>query len=237
MDASKGGISGNKVLVQEINPCNIGIELTQGCHLGPPDQLRNQNRECPGSWCKCTRHSSNCLRWSPPNLRRTDFGRRNFLTINAHSHDSGRNIIFEEPVHDSLIVATNLPNSITNLAKTSTNRIIPCRPIGFNVPTPKLPHIGKNRYQRTAVSNRNPYPHIGQRFQLGVDKRQRKYSNCLCWTVCRAMLGTGTWWSDPAHLHGGAWMAMASVKVGMRVKRLLFGLQHIISVSLHLQHI
>ena len=49
MDASKGGISGNKVLVQEINPCNIGIELTQGCHLGPPDQLRNQNRECPGS--------------------------------------------------------------------------------------------------------------------------------------------------------------------------------------------
>ena len=47
MDASKGGISDNKVLVQEINLCNIGIELTQGCHLGPPDQLRNQNRNAP----------------------------------------------------------------------------------------------------------------------------------------------------------------------------------------------
>ena len=150
MDASEGGISGNKVLVQEINACNIGIELTQGCHGNHVDVtwihltslgIKIGNTQAPDVSAHVIQATVSGDLPQASGLQ--FFGRRNFLTINAHSHDSGRNIIFEEPAHDNLIVATNLPNGITNLAKTSTHRIIPCWPIGFNIPTPNFPTSGE----------------------------------------------------------------------------------------------
>lgn len=206
------------------------------CHLGPPNQLRNQNRECPGLWCKCTRHSEATVSGDLPQTSGVQvFGRRNFLTINAHSHDSGRNIIFEKSAHDSPIVATNLPNGITNLAKTPTNRIIPCWPIGFNVPTPNFPTSGET------VINEQPYQiEILILTSGNVSSWGLTDANGNTQTVC-AGLSAGQCLvlepGDQIHSHGGAWMEMASVKVGMWMKHLLFGLQHIISVLLHSQHI
>lgn len=159
MDCSDGGgINGNKILIPEINACDLGIHITQGCSAN----------HIEATWIHLTNLGIKIGDAQSPNVGEhiiqagvsgdlpetagvQIFGQRNFLTISAHAHDEGKNVIFEGPAKDNLIVAVNLANGITNNATIPTNRIISTWPIGFSVDTPSVPASGEK------VVNRHPY--------------------------------------------------------------------------------
>jgi len=158
MDAKSGGISGNKILIQEINACDLGIHITQGCHtnLLYATWIHLTNLGIKIGDAKAPNVSEHIIQAGisgdlPKTTGVQIFGQRNFLTISAHGHDAGKNVIFEGPSRENLIIAVNLAEGITNNASIPTNRIIPTWPIGFSVATPPVPASGEE------VVNRHPY--------------------------------------------------------------------------------
>ena len=158
MDASRGGISANRIGIGEINACDVGIHMTQGCN----------GNDIEATWIHLTNLGIRIGDAGSPNasansikagisgdLQGTQgvqiFGQRNLLTIRAHGNGPGQNVIFEEPARDNLIIALELADGFTNNAKLPTNRIMPARPVGYSVETPPVPASGK------AVVNRHPY--------------------------------------------------------------------------------
>ncbi len=158
MDASSGGISANKVVIGEINACDLGVHLTQGC----------SGNDIEATWIHLTNLGMKIGDAGSPNasanaikagisgdLQGTRgvqiFGQRNLLTIRAHGNAPGQNVIFEEPARENLIIAVELAEGFTNNAKFPTNRIMPTRPGGYSVETPRFPASGK------AAVNRHPY--------------------------------------------------------------------------------
>ncbi len=158
MDASGGPISGNKVQVREINACDVGVHLTQGC----------SGNDIEATWIHLTNLGLRIGDEGSPNVRGNTikagisgdlkgtkgvqiFGQRNLLTINAHGNDPGQNMIFEETARDNLIIALDLADGFTNRAAIPTNRIIPACPVEFSLATPPIPASGEE------VVNRYPY--------------------------------------------------------------------------------
>jgi hypothetical protein len=80
------------------------------------------------------------------------FGQRNILTLDIILTAPDKNIVFGPEAADNIIHALNLPQGITNNARTPTNRIIPAEPVGFALDTPPVPPSDK------ALTNLHPYP-------------------------------------------------------------------------------
>lgn len=149
-----GGINGNKILMKEINACDIGVDVLSGCNSNHFDI----------TWSHLTNLGMRIGRGVSESIIRIGtsgdipgtsgvqmYGHRNFLTITAHNHEPGRNLIFEETAHDNLVFAVNLSEGITNNASRPTNRIITSYPVGYSIETPPVPESGKE------VVNRQPY--------------------------------------------------------------------------------
>lgn len=159
MDCTKGGgISGNRISLGEINACDLGIHLTEGCHGNHIEatwiHLANLGIRIGDD--QAANVSRNVIRAGvsgdlPGTTGVEIFGHRNFLTIEAHANDANRNIVFEKPARDNLIVGVDLPNGITNNAEVPTNRIRSTAPMGYSIGTPPMPPSGER------LVNRHPY--------------------------------------------------------------------------------
>ncbi len=158
MDGSAGAIAGNVVRIGEINACDVGVHLSTGCSGNDIEatwiHLTNLGVEIgdsrsPDVWGNTIKAS---VSGDLPGARGVQvFGHSNLLTICAHGHACGQNVIFEETARDNLIIGVKLADGFTNNAIHPTNRIIPSGPIGFSVETPGVPASGEE------VVNRLPY--------------------------------------------------------------------------------
>jgi hypothetical protein len=156
---SGGGIGGNKILIGEINACNIGIHLTEGCH----------SNRIEATWIHLTNLGIKIGDSESHNVNRNViqagisgdlpgttgvqiFGSGNRLIIEAHNHEPDRDIVFEKTSKENYIEAICIPNGITNNAEIPTNHIVPAQPGGFSISTPNIPPSGEiliNRYPHT----------------------------------------------------------------------------------------
>jgi hypothetical protein len=159
LDASKGGISGNKIFLNEINACRRGIYLTQGCgnntieaqwihltNLG----IRLGDPEAPGvSGNRVTAGISGDV---PKTTGVQVFGLRNTLIVDVFSSDPQRGLVLEPPAHDNLIISNHLAGGVTNQARKPTNRIITAAALGFDIPTPPVAAANSD------TVNSHPFP-------------------------------------------------------------------------------
>jgi len=149
-----GGINGNRILMKEINACDVGVDILTGCG----------SNHFEITWSHLTNIGMRIGRGVSENIIKIGssgdipntigvqiFGLRNFLTITAHNHAPGKNLIFEDTARDNLVFAVNLSEGITNNAKVPTNRIITSYPVGYSIETPPFPESGRE------LVNRQPY--------------------------------------------------------------------------------
>jgi hypothetical protein len=158
MDGSVGGIGGNKIFIYEINACEKGVVMTQGCngnnievtwsHLTTLG-MQVGSAEAPGvSGNRITGGFSCSL---PGGIGLQVFGQNNYFFVQLEAHDPNKNIILEPPARDNYFFAVTLPNGITNNASVPTNRLVLTHPVGYNVETPAIPKSGEE------IVNRNPH--------------------------------------------------------------------------------
>ena len=81
-------------------------------------------------------------------------GYENTYTLSWQSDfEAGKALVFGSGARDNLVYAMNLPtDGVTNNATRPTNRIIPLKPVGFNLTTPAVPE------NNVDVENRQSYP-------------------------------------------------------------------------------
>ena len=149
-----GGINGNTILMKEINACDIGVDILPGCSSNHFEITWSHLTNLGMRIGKGVSESIIKIGASGdvPNARGVQiYGQNNFLTLTAHNHAPGKNLIFEESARDNLIIAVNLSEGITNNAAVPTNRIISTSAIGYSIETPIVPESGKE------LVNREPY--------------------------------------------------------------------------------
>lgn len=161
MDASRGGISANRIGIGEINACDVGVHVTQGCSGNDIEatwiHLTNLGLRIgdAGSANVCGNTIKAGISGDLKGTKGVQiFGQGNLLTINAHGNDPGQNIVLEETARDNLIIGLDLADGFTNRAANPTNRIIPAHPVGFSVATPPFPAPGEeivNQYPYTVL--------------------------------------------------------------------------------------
>ena len=179
LDASVGPIAFNTFHITEINACHKGLVLEKGdVHSNVFELIFNHATNYPivvktGSYNRIKSLvdvAGTGIAASPIGLQILG-GHQNIFDMVIHSgFGSGRTnrpkgIVFGQDARDNLVYvkglshdgATGLPiiDGITNNARNSTNRIIPFRPVGFNILTPALPASGKileNRLSYTILA-------------------------------------------------------------------------------------
>jgi len=159
LDSSAGGISGNKIFVNEINGCRRGIYVMQGCgnntieaqwiHL---TNLAFQVGDAHGPNASGNRIIAGISGDIPKTTGLQVFGHHNTLIVDVFSADPGRGLVFEAPAHGNLVMSSNLAGGVSNHAQKPTNRIITASSLGRDVQTPPPPASG------TDVVNCHPFP-------------------------------------------------------------------------------
>jgi len=149
LDSTRGGVSGNKIFIVEINACRRGVYVTQGSgnntieaqwihltNLG----IQLGDPQAPG--VSGTRVTAGISGDIPTTTRVQVFGHHNTLWLDVFHADRQRALILEGPAHDNLILSANLAGGYTNGAAKPTNRLI-APPAAEGVETPPLPASGK----------------------------------------------------------------------------------------------
>lgn len=161
LDSSSGSITHNRIFLIEVVGCDKGVYLKGSgvfsndiqvifSHLNNTHlQIGDEESTPTSNRIAMNMSESQGISGS---IGADIFGQRNLLTLNVSQTEENKNVVFESEAKDNLIIAMNLSNGITSYAKTPTNKIISCWPIGFNVPTPAFPNSGEN------VVNTNYYP-------------------------------------------------------------------------------
>ncbi|MBI2844848.1 MAG: hypothetical protein HYX78_15755 [Armatimonadetes bacterium] len=160
LDGSSGSISANRITSGELNACDIGLYVTQGCsnnriqvpltHLcNIHVQLGDPDRPVAVSNVIDTHINSEGISESVGALI---YGQRNLLTLDVQQTAPGKNVVFGPTARDNIVTALNLPNGVTNNASVPNNRIIAAETGGFSVQTPSFPPSGEH------AANLNPFP-------------------------------------------------------------------------------
>jgi len=149
LDSARGGISGNKIFILEINGCRRGVCLTQGSgnntieaqwiHL---TNLGIQLGDAQAPGVSGNRIVAGISGDIPKTTGAQIFGHHNTLWLDVFHADPQRALILEGPAHDNLIFSANLAGGYTNRAMTPTNRLI-APPASGGVETPPLPPSGQ----------------------------------------------------------------------------------------------
>jgi len=149
LDSTRGGISGNRIFVIEINGCRRGVYVTQGSgnnaieaqwihltNLG----IQLGDPQAPGvSGNRVTAGISGDM---PNTTGAQVFGHNNTLWLDVFHADPERALVLEGPARGNLILSANLAGGVTNRASSPTNRLI--APFGLeSIRTPPLPPSGK----------------------------------------------------------------------------------------------
>lgn len=154
LDNSRGGISGNKFLLKEINACDIGVDVMGGCNGNHFDitwsHLTNLAMGIGPGTTECIIRLG-CSGDIPGTAGLELAGHRNFVTMTARAQEPGKNLILGPTARDNLVYAISLDNGFTNNATVPTNRLITSYAVGFSIETPAVPATGQKRV------NRQPY--------------------------------------------------------------------------------
>jgi hypothetical protein len=155
LDAARGGISGNKIFILEINACRRGVCLTPG----------SGNNTIEAQWIHLTNLGIQLGDAQAPavsgnritagisgDLPRTTgvqiFGHHNTLSLDVFSADPQRALVLEGPAYDNLILAASLAGGYTNRATQPTNRLM--APFASDrVETPPMPPSGERAVNRS----------------------------------------------------------------------------------------
>lgn len=145
-DGSLGPIENSHFVTMEINACNTGFWLEQG-------EITNNIFESPFDHTTNNMLVVNCGSYNRFNVlfdpggvggpvigANLNGGQENIYTFAFNSPADMKPLIIGPNAQNNVIYAMGLPHdSITNNSVSSTNRIIPAKPVGFNVPTPVFP--------------------------------------------------------------------------------------------------
>ncbi|MBI4582810.1 MAG: hypothetical protein HY717_02080 [Planctomycetes bacterium] len=160
LDAQKGTISGNRISIIEINACQRGIYLMQGCG----------NNTVEAQWIHLTNLALQVGDAERPNVSGNRliagisgdvpkttgaqiFGHHNTFLLDVFSADPSRALVLEGPARDNLILSSNLASGITNRAAQPSTRLIGSgAAAGFGVETPAFPRSAAE------VANVHPCP-------------------------------------------------------------------------------
>ena len=156
LDAAQGGISGNRIFINEINACQRGVYVSSGCGNNTIEvqwiHLTNLGMQL-GSAEMHDVSGNRIIAGISGDVPKTTalqiFGHHNTLMLDVFSADPGRALVLEPPAHDNLIISTVLVGGITNLAARPTNRLVTAGALGHRVETPPVPASGAE------VANRN----------------------------------------------------------------------------------
>jgi len=177
LDATKGSLNDNRITVMEIVGCRTALLLTGRCSnnwIDAPFLHLSQTHLQLGTREDHAQVTKNRIRAAMDGQGISEavgariFGTDNFLELSAAQTSPGKDLVFEAPSRDNLVIACLLPNGITNHASQPTNRIIAARGRGFSVTTPPIPQSGH------AVTNR---------LSMGVEVMIVRSGNVSSWTL------------------------------------------------------
>ena len=159
LDSSKGGISGNKIFIVEINGCRRGVHLREGSGNNTVEaqwiHLTNLGIQLGDPQAPTVSGNRIVVGISGDMPRTTGvqvFGQRNTLLVDILSADPGRALVFEAPASGNLVIAATLAGGIANNAQTPTNRILAASMKRAEAQTPAMAASGDD------VLNRHPFP-------------------------------------------------------------------------------
>ncbi len=159
LDASRGGLTGNKIFINEINACRRGIYVRNGAGNNTIEvqwiHLTNLGIRLgdPAAAAVWGNRIMAGISGDMPNATGVEvFGLRNTLMVDIFSSDPRRGLVLEPPAYDNLIITSNLAGGLTNHARKPTNRILTAAPLGFEVAAPPMPAAN------TDALNPQPFP-------------------------------------------------------------------------------
>ncbi|MCA9040514.1 MAG: hypothetical protein KDA65_09230 [Planctomycetaceae bacterium] len=160
-DGSTGSINDNKFTVMEIVGCDTAMLLKGRCsnnwidapflhlsrtslQLGTADdhEFVTHNR------IRAAMDSQGIAKATGASI----FGSGNILELTSAQTSPGRDLVWEAPAQENLVLTSRLNNGITNNALKPTNRVVAAKSAGFTVATPNIPLPGETITNRESTT-------------------------------------------------------------------------------------